>query len=121
MITVSDLPIKEFRIAFLVTVGWSIVLLLYDFIMLKIGLYKKILRKAKSMTPEKYRGFKSLLFLIMPVVPLIALSNFIIIGFITGEWEFWMYVFGMPTVLSFPSWLILKHVGQIQVDKMNND
>ena len=118
---ISDLPIKESRIAFLIIVGWSMVLFLYDFIMFKTGLYKRILSKAKPMTPKKYRAFKALLILLMPIAPLICLSSFVTSGFLTGEWEFFLYVWGCPAVLTFPSWLILRHIGQIQIRKMNKD
>lgn len=118
---ISDLPIKDFRTIFSIVVIWSLVLFAYDFIMLKTGLLEKFLRKAKPLTPKKYRGFKTLLILLMPIVPLISLSSYVTIGFLTGKWEFWLYVWGCPTVLAFPSWLILKHIGQVQVRKMNKD
>lgn len=104
-----DLPLRTF---FFIAIVLSFVLFLYDRIMLKLGLYRKVLRKAKPFTPEKYNQFKILLKLLMPISPILCFATFIVSGLVTGKWLFFFYLYAAPAITAIPSWLILKHIGE---------
>jgi archaellum biogenesis protein FlaJ (TadC family) len=109
--------INEARNIFIFAVCASIFCLIYDFVMTKTGLYKKLLKKAPVMTESKYHSLRTASNIIAIVFVLVILKVIILNGIWTGNWLFVIYLSGTPLVFILPGWLIIRHLTKLNYER----
>ena len=102
--------ISEVKDIFRFAVCASVLILIYDFVMTKTGLYKRILRNVPYMTDAKYQMLRNVVNIIAIVLPIFVVLIIIRFGILAGNWLFHVYLYGSLLVLIFPGWLLISHL-----------
>lgn len=109
--------LHNLRIFFTISVIWSFLLIIYDIIMIKKGLYYKWLKKRQYIRGKKYRNLSIAIDVLFAILIVITIRLMVYAGVITGKYLFFNYIFGSILVLTIPGWLIIKHMLRFSCDQ----